>query len=177
MSKIIKKKTTRVLPWIRRAEILKTSGLSQTELQAKIVLDSKNYACQSKLPNSFTKLKESFKKDGTVDAKFVTKARSWILSVRKRRNEATLYFDELWNDLFCVAKHLKASFGDGEESRNKFRVYSNSIASIIEPLLTDNLDGLTWHDFGGPFSTAQSGCVEAAWKGEHPYTTTTTSSA
>jgi len=145
-------------------------SLSESELEARRLLDAPKYRCPNLLPCSFKRMRESFQRDGVVDAKWAGKARSWITSNRKKRNQATLFYDEIWNNLFAVAKHVKSKFGNSDDAWARYREYAHSMATVIEPLLIGNRDGLTHHDYGTPFSSAGVGCVDAAWKGENPYT-------
>lgn len=165
-----KKKPRRILPWKHRQLTAAALNLSESELEAKRLLDAPKYRCANLLPCSFKRMRESFQRDGVVDAKWAGKARSWITSNRKKRNQATLFYDEIWNNLFVVAKHVKTKFGDSDDAWARYRGYAHSMATVIEPLLIGNRDGLTHHDYGTPFSSAGVGCVDAAWKGENPYT-------
>lgn len=163
-------KPRRILPWKHRQQMATDLNLTESEMRARSVLDSPNYRCRNMLPRAFKLMRESFKRDGVVDADACRRARAWITSRRNKRNEATLYYDEIWNELVVVAKHVKSIHHDEDRARETYHVYADSMATVIEPLLVDNRDKLTKHDYGGPLSNANTGCVEAAWKGETPYT-------
>ena len=114
-------------------------------------------------------MQKSFKVKGVVDVEASRKARSWVFTNRKITNTATLMYDEIWHELLLAARYVKYVNGDGEKAKQMYSVYANSMAIVIEPLLLENTDDLSKHDFGAPLSTAGVGCVEAAWRDQSPY--------
>ena len=71
-----KKKPRRILPWKHQQLMMAVLNLSESELEAKRLLDAPKYRCPNLLPCSFKRMRESFQRDGVVDAKWAGKALS-----------------------------------------------------------------------------------------------------
>jgi hypothetical protein len=157
-------KSRRILPnWSATAN-------EKTEQRARAtMLKTSPYKNGHRLPKTFKQMRESFWRDGVPDAVATRKAGAWIKSQRKIRNQATLYFDEIWSGLHRVANECKKGANNLEEAHKRYNQFAITMAVVIKPLIEDNLDDLNEHDYGAPLSDAGMGCVEAAWAGKTPY--------
>lgn len=159
------------LPARKRRILPKFSATAnqRTEHRARAAMMISPYKNGQRLPKTFKQMCESFKQDGVSDAEATRKATAFIKSQRKIRNQATLYFDEIWSGLHGVANECKKGASDLEEARKRYNQFAETMAVVIKPLIDDNQDDLTEHDYGAPLSGAGAGCVEAAWAGKTPY--------
>lgn len=156
-------KSRRILPnWSSTAN-------ERTEQRARAAMMISPYKNGHRLPKTFKTMRESFRRDGIPDAAATRKARAWIKSQRKIRNQATLYFDEIWSGLHGVANECKNGANNLEEARKRYNQFATTMATVIQPLIEDNRDSLNEHDYGAPLSYAGVGCVEAAWAGKTPF--------
>jgi hypothetical protein len=114
-------------------------------------------------------MRDAFERHGAVHGNDMKNARLWIISKRKKTSEPTLYYDEVWSELWRVARFAKQSSDSTDEAWTKYARFAACMACVMQPLLDSNRDSLTRHDFGFPLSTAGMGCVEAAWRSELPY--------
>lgn len=146
-----------------------TTAKESPEQRARDAMMFSPYKNGHRLPKTFTKMRTSFRRDGVPDAVSTRKAKAWLTSQRKIRNQATLYFDEIWSGLHGVAHECKKGCNDLKEARKKYNQFATAMATVIQPLIDDNEDGITKHDYGMPLSDAGVGCVEAAWSGKTPY--------
>lgn len=158
-------------PWPRTrvSRVSRVSRIAALERVAHKVLQNEHgYVRVRRLPRSFSVLRESFCVRGAADAEAARKARAWVASQRKLANVATACFDEIWDELRAVACELKDA-NDPQDARERFDAFAATMAYVVEPLIRDNPDQITPHDFGGSLSSAGVGCVEAAWKNQSPY--------
>ena len=137
--------------------------------RARVALTHSPYENGKRLPKTFETMRTTFWRDGVADATATRKARAWIKSQRKIRNQATLCFDEIWSGLHSVATECKRTANTLEDARTRYISFASTMAFVIQPLLDDNRDALNEHDYGAPLSNAGVGCVEAAWEGKTPY--------
>jgi hypothetical protein len=165
------KNTHRLLPWKARANAVEPalSVSLDSEIATKRILNAHPYVRVGNLPASFRRMRATFEKNGIVDCDAARRARCWVQSRRKKQYEATLNYDKVWAELCLVANHAKCTSTNADEAWCRYTKFALSMSTVMEPLLCENSDGLTMHDYGYPLSLAGVGCVEAAFKGETPY--------
>lgn len=162
-----KPRPKRILPW--KIDVYPPAPPPSPRSVMSALLHATPYKNPKRLPKSFRVMRTSFARDGVADPRAVRKAIAWCKSRRKRRDEATLHFDEVWDELRGVARECKKSSNDLDAARKHYNSFATTMAFVFEPFLEDNEDGIDVHDFGGPLSDYGHGAVEAAWDGKSPY--------
>ena len=165
-SPVAKPRPKRILPWKRDVP---PPAPPPSPCSVRSLLHAEPYRNPKLLPKSFKAMRRSFARDGVPNANAVRKAHAWCESRRKKRDETTLHFDEVWDELRGVARECKKSANNLEAARKHYNAYATTIALVFEPIVQDNVDGIDADDFGAPLSDYGHGAVEAAWAGKSPY--------